>query len=185
MSKENEKIKEIRKKLGLTQQQLADKIEVSKQYLSRVENGLTELSKEKVILLCNACGISFEWYFSDFGQMLLKDQEIQENIMSSVDTSKQFLSLLDVYNTYLTIVSKVVKTKYTNYEIEDEIAVAKFLYMQDCFAENISYTAMQELKEKFIKAAEKNEDVKTRILATFFYLYTENHKGAVPDLVEG
>lgn len=44
---ENEKIKEIRKELGLTQQKMADALYVSKQYLSKVENGLTELSKKK------------------------------------------------------------------------------------------------------------------------------------------
>jgi|SRR5574344_277724 transcriptional regulator with XRE-family HTH domain len=180
--KENEKIKEVRKKLGLTQQHLADKIGVSKQYLSRVENGLTELSKEKVVLLCNSCGISFEWFFSDTGQMLIKDQNIQENLICDTDNLKHFSSLLDVYNSYLNIVSKVVKSKYTGYEIEDEIAVAKFLFSQDCLSENISYTAIQKLKEKFVKAAQKNEDVKTRILATFFYMFTENHNGDVPEL---
>lgn len=57
---ENEKIKEIRKQLGLTQQEMADSIVVSKQYFSKVENGLTELSKEKITRLCNCYGISLD-----------------------------------------------------------------------------------------------------------------------------
>ena len=103
-----------------------------------------------------------------------------------MDTANDFSLLLDVYNTYLTAISKVVKTKYTNIDIEDEIAVAKFLFMQDCFNEAISYTTIKGIKEKFINAIEKNEDIKIRILATFFYLYTENpkHKGKLPDLVQ-
>ena len=48
---ENEKIKAIRKTLNITQQEMADSIGVSKQYLSKVENGLTELSKEKITKL--------------------------------------------------------------------------------------------------------------------------------------
>lgn len=58
---ENETIKEIRKELGLTQQEMADALYVSKQYLSKVENGLTELSKEKIILLCEKFNISVNW----------------------------------------------------------------------------------------------------------------------------
>ena len=68
---ENEKIKEIRKELGLTQQEMADALCVSKQYLSKVENGLTELSKEKIILLCKKFNISVNWLLMDKGFMYL------------------------------------------------------------------------------------------------------------------
>ena len=56
---ENEKIKAVRKQLNLTQQEVADKLGVSKQYLSKVENGMTELSKEKIVAFCNEYKISF------------------------------------------------------------------------------------------------------------------------------
>ena len=49
---ENEKIKNIRTQLGLTQQEMADCIGVSKQYLSKVEKGHTDLSKERFVNLC-------------------------------------------------------------------------------------------------------------------------------------
>ena len=45
---EHEKIKKIRTKLNLTQQEMADALGVSKQYFSKVENGHTQLSKEKI-----------------------------------------------------------------------------------------------------------------------------------------
>src|SRR5574344_1490280 len=186
MDKEIKKLKEIREKLKPSQVTVAKKLGVGNQYYNKVEKGLTALSKEKAVQLCNAYGISFDWFFGDEGHMLLADQNIQEKMFSPIDTANDFSLLLDVYNIYLTAISKVVKTKYTNIDIEDEIAVAKFLFMQDCFNEAISYTAINELKEKFINAVEKNEDVKTRILATFFYLYREKHngKGKLPDLVQ-
>src|SRR5574344_458708 len=186
MNKEIEKLKEIREKLKLSQVTVAKELGVTKQYYNKVEKGLTALSKEKAVQLCNAYGISFDWFFGDEGHMLLADQNIQEKIFSPMDTANDFSLLLDVYNTYLTAISKVVKTKYTNIDIEDEIAVAKFLFMQDCFNEAISYTTIKGIKEKFINAIEKNGDIKIRILATFFYLYTENpkHKGKLPDLVQ-
>ena len=43
---ENKKIKAVRKVLNLTQQEVADKLGVSKQYWSKVENGMTKLSKK-------------------------------------------------------------------------------------------------------------------------------------------
>ena len=45
---EHEKIKKIRTKLNLTQQEMAEALGVSKQYFSKVENGHTQLSKEKI-----------------------------------------------------------------------------------------------------------------------------------------
>lgn len=186
MSNEIEKLKEIREKLKLSQVTVAKELGVTKQYYNKAEKGLTALSKEKAVQLCKTYGISFDWFFGDEGHMLLADQNIQEKMFSPMDTANDFSLLLDVYNTYLTAISKVVKTKYTNIDMEDEIAAAKFLFMQDCFNDAISYSTINELKEKFINAVEKNEDVKTRILATFFYLYTENpkHKGKLPDLVK-
>jgi len=57
---ENEKIKQIRKALNLTQQELANNLGVSKQYLSKVEKGGTDLSKEKITLLCDTYDISLD-----------------------------------------------------------------------------------------------------------------------------
>ena len=74
--KENEKIKEIRKELGLTQQKMADALCISTQYLSKVENGSTEFSKEKIILLCKKFNISANWLLMDEGFMHLDKIEI-------------------------------------------------------------------------------------------------------------
>ena len=69
MSIESENIKKLRKEFKLTQQQLADSSGVSKQYLSRVENDITELSKEKAVILCNNYGVSINWFMLDRGPM--------------------------------------------------------------------------------------------------------------------
>ncbi len=82
---ENEKIKEIRKELGLTQQEMADALCVSKQYLSKVENGLTELSKEKIILLCEKFNISVNWLLMNKGFMYLGEIEQYNGFKDSVE----------------------------------------------------------------------------------------------------
>ena len=70
---ENEKIKEARKALYLTQQDVADVLGVSKQYISKVEKGLTELSKEKMAIFCSEFGISMEWLLLDKGEMIYEE----------------------------------------------------------------------------------------------------------------
>ena len=79
MNKEIEKLKEIREKLNLSQVTVAKELGVTKQYYNKVEKGLTALSKDKTIQLCNAYGISFEWFFGNGKQILLKDLIISLN----------------------------------------------------------------------------------------------------------
>src|SRR5574344_402378 len=180
MVKESEKlkIKEIRKSLKLTQQQLADSIGVSKQYLSRVENGLTELSKEKITLLCNNYGISLDWLLSDFGQMFIQDKEVQSKHFTSVEDANEILLLINIYNLYLTAVYKIVKTKYPKATIEDKIQTAQILYMQDCISDKISYSKLEELKKRFEKETKNNEDFKVKVLSTYYFVYVQNKENS-------
>ena len=73
---EHEKIKKIRTKLNLTQQEMADALGVSKQYFSKVENGHTQLSKEKISIFSDKYGISLDWLINNKGQMFYQDEEI-------------------------------------------------------------------------------------------------------------
>lgn len=176
MSKETEKlkIKEIRKTLKLTQQQLADSIGVSKQYLSRVENGLTELSKEKITLLCNNYGISLDWLLSDSGQMFVQDAEFQSKHFTSVEDANEILLLINIYNLYLTTVYKIIKIKYPKATIEDKIQTAQILYMQDCISDKISYSKLEDLKKKFEKDIKNNDDFKAKVWGTYYFVYVQN-----------
>ena len=54
---------------------MADALCVSKQYLSKVESGATEFSKEKIILLCKKFNISANWLLMDEGFMHLSEIE--------------------------------------------------------------------------------------------------------------
>ena len=53
-----EKIYKLRKKKGLTQEELADRVGVSRQAVSKWENGETYPETEKLIELCNLFGVS-------------------------------------------------------------------------------------------------------------------------------
>lgn len=173
MSKENEKIKQIRSALRLTQQQLADEIGVSKQYLSQVEKGGTDLSKEKITLLCHKTGVSLDWLLSGHGQMFLKDQEISDEMFCDEKNINEFVNLLEIYNLYLISVNSIVNKKYPKAIIEDKIKTAQILYMQDCLNDNISFSQIEELKKKFEKETKKSEDFEAKILGTYYFVYTQ------------
>lgn len=55
------RIKEQRKKLKLTQEETAEKLEISVKHFSEVERGLTGLSIDNLIKLSNLFGISIDY----------------------------------------------------------------------------------------------------------------------------
>lgn len=161
---EHEKIKLIRKTLKLTQQQLADKLGVSKQYLSRVEKGATDLSKEKVMLLCSECGISADWLFSDFGQMFVKDNELQENIIENID---DVANLIDNYSCYIKVVSSIIKAKYPNALLEDKIKTAKLLFFEDIVNDK------KQLSNICDNKILESDDFKIKVISKYYFVYVE------------
>ena len=48
---QNERVKEIRKALGLTLEKFGEKVGVTKQTVSRIENGINNLTEQMTILL--------------------------------------------------------------------------------------------------------------------------------------
>ncbi len=70
------KIKRLRTFLGLTQEELADRCELTKGYISQLENDLTEPSISTLEDILLALGTNFKEFFSD---------EEEENIIFTLD----------------------------------------------------------------------------------------------------
>ena len=66
----NEKIYSLRKQAGLSQEELADKLNVSRQTVSKWELGDSTPDFDKIVPLCNIFGITTE--------ELLRDKKIEE-----------------------------------------------------------------------------------------------------------
>ena len=64
-----ERLKQIRLKAGISQVDLADRLGVPQQYVSRFENGETRMDIAQLWFYCNAVGASF----SDFCKKLERD----------------------------------------------------------------------------------------------------------------
>ena len=70
--KTNEKLKEIRKISGMTQEELADKLNVSRQTISKWEKGLSTPDLEMAIQFCDLFQISLD--------ELLKEEQMERKL---------------------------------------------------------------------------------------------------------
>ena len=69
------RIQQSREQAGLTQEELAERIDRSTQFISTIERGLAGPSLETVIHLCEVLGTSTEWILR--GRALLPDSPAQ------------------------------------------------------------------------------------------------------------
>ena len=118
---EFEKIKKIRTTLKLTQQEMADAIGVSKQYFSKVENGHTELSKEKAMVLCHEYDISLNWLLLDIGSMFANDVEknaetFKTNVENILDANLNLLIFSSYIEKAFSIIRKIKSLYLSGYK---------------------------------------------------------------------
>lgn len=71
----NARIEEVRKREGLTQEQFAEKINLSRNYLWMLENGSRVPSDRTIKDICDKFGIREEWLRNGTGEMLVQDAQ--------------------------------------------------------------------------------------------------------------
>lgn len=78
-----ERIKELRKTLGLTLESFGDKVGVGKSTISRIENGTNGLTEQMILSICREFNVNEEWLRSGTGEMF-KDMTLDEEIISFI-----------------------------------------------------------------------------------------------------
>lgn len=175
MMNENEKIKEIRKELGLTQQEMADALCVSKQYLSKVENGLTELSKEKIILLCEKFNISVNWLLMNKGFMYLGEIEQYNGFKDSVEKLINSNERLNLFCKYYMAIHDVIKNKYKKATMEDILDVSKIIFITEFSTRKLKNKNTLEIIKQF-NENKFTDKFKEKIFNEYCKLYVEKHE---------
>lgn len=97
----NERIKELRKALGLTMKQFAEPLGLSESTISKVEKGTANLSESAIRLICSTFKVDYFWLTDGDGEMFvnttasLLDEIAAENHLSddTVETFKRLFSL--------------------------------------------------------------------------------------------
>lgn len=144
----NEKIYSLRKKAGLSQEELADKLNVSRQTISKWELGDSTPDFDKIVPLCNIFGITTE--------ELLRDKKIDMEIDNNKpDVIKAALISISVLLYFMGIVFIVFGEEYLN--LSDGILVPIFLFICGLATATIVFTCMTRPSKK-----EKKEEVENK-----------------------
>lgn len=101
----NERIKELRKELRLTQQEFADELKISRGNIGAYEVGKNAPSDAVVSLICKTFNVNEDWLRSGAGNMFLELPEEDEEaayvseLLEDVDNDL-FILIKEVMHTY-------------------------------------------------------------------------------------
>ena len=78
---QGERVKEIRKALGLTLEKFGEKVGVTKQTVSRIENGVNNLTEQMTKAICREFGVDYIFLTTGEGEMFVdSDDDFLEKI---------------------------------------------------------------------------------------------------------
>ena len=82
-----DRITEVRKKFGLSQAEMADRLSLSRNFISLIENGNRVPSDRTIADICKEFGVNRVWLESGVGepfQQLSRDEQIAEILSSAI-----------------------------------------------------------------------------------------------------
>ena len=97
-----ERIRKIREKRGLTQEQLAKKAEISKGFLSDVENGKRNIGSKGLLRIANELGASVDYLLAGRVMENVESEQIiipRELSQAAEDLKLSYRDTLDLLNT--------------------------------------------------------------------------------------
>lgn len=89
----NERLKQVRQSSGLTQQQFADSINVSRNYIALMEIGQREPSDRTISDICRVYAVNEIWLRTGVGEMYVpkpREEVIAEMVGAALSGSNEF-----------------------------------------------------------------------------------------------
>lgn len=95
----NERIKEIRKVLNLTQEAFSSKINLSRNYIAQIESGIKTPSDRTVKDICDEFNINEEWLIDGIGEMFKPVEDKLATYMAQISNGDDdfIKDLIEVY----------------------------------------------------------------------------------------
>lgn len=116
------RIREIREKKGLTQDQLAKKAEISKGFLSDVENDKRNIGSQGLLRIANELGASVDYLLAGKVIENVENEQIiipQELSQAAEDLKLSYSDTLDLLNTFNSAVARRGKKYHKELTIEE------------------------------------------------------------------
>lgn len=94
----NERIKQIRRELGLTQTEFAERIGLKQNSISLIESGKRNISDQAVLSICREYGVNEEWLRTGTGEKMTPDASGElEALVKKYDLSNADQVLIEKY----------------------------------------------------------------------------------------
>ena len=120
-----ERIKELRKTLGLTLEEFGNKLGVTKTTISRIENGVNSVTNQMLTSICRTFDVREEWLRTGDGKMFedsLDEDEVSAYVAELLDPDNPFADLIiEIMRTYsqLDPVSQAALKKFSEHLVEN------------------------------------------------------------------
>ena len=120
-----ERIKELRKTLGLTLEEFGNKLGVTKTTISRIENGVNSVTNQMLTSICRTFDVREEWLRTGDGKMFedsLDEDEVAAYVAELLDPDNPFADLIiEIMRTYsqLDPVSQAALKKFSEHLVEN------------------------------------------------------------------
>ena len=113
-----ERVKELRKALGLSGEKFGEKIGLKRNSLSQIETGKNNLSEQNILAICREFNVNEEWLRTGSGEMF-KDMTLDEEIISFVGDIQW-----DASNTFnKRFISAIAKLNEEEWKVLEKIIV--------------------------------------------------------------
>lgn len=94
----NERIKQIRRDLGLTQTEFAERIGLKQNSIALIESGKRNISDQAVLSICREYGVNEEWLRTGTGEKMMPDASDElEALVKKYDLSNADQVLIEKY----------------------------------------------------------------------------------------
>ena len=131
---QNERVKEIRKTLGLTLEKFGERIGVTRGSMSNIENGNRNLTEQMTKSICREFSVDYMWLTTGEGEMFIytDDDFIEriDRIMAGEDEARKnlFKFMLELSDEDIAaldrLMKKAIEFTQNNSELNEQIATA-------------------------------------------------------------
>lgn len=95
---QGERVKEVRKALGLTLDKFGEKVGVKKQTVSRIENGVNNVTDQMVLSICREFNVNYDFLMSGEGEMFDDlPQTVLDELCAQYDLDDLDRTLVEMY----------------------------------------------------------------------------------------
>lgn len=95
---QGERIKESRKALKLTLEEFGSKVGVTKQTISRIENGVNNLTDQMAVSICRTYNVNYDWLMNGEGEMFTDiPQTVLDELCRQYELDSFDKSLVQLY----------------------------------------------------------------------------------------